>query len=108
MKRMILASLLVLASTVAQAQVFKLEFWPAYPDRTRQVQHFFACRVGDVLVIRRTTLPPVAEVGAFVFVPREIKPFLGLYKITNVEIEIDVDNVMRGVTITAICTTGLS
>jgi hypothetical protein len=92
----------------AGATTFGLEFWPAVPDRTRQVQHFFSCPVGARLVFKQDGPPPSnAAVGAFVFVGRGMGRYPGLYKIDQLEITRKKDGTVAEVTIGAICTTGI-
>mgnify|MGYP006888327955 CR=1 FL=1 len=116
MKRKTLAALvaaLVVAGS-ARAQTlnadapFALEFWPATPDRTRQVQHWISCVKGARLDFKQRGAVPVnAAVGAFVFVGRTLPNFLGLYKIDRLEITRKPDGTVDEVKIGAICTTGL-
>lgn len=93
----------------AQAQTFTIEFWPPLPDRTRQVDHFFACSVGTSLEYKYPLMREGAVVvGGFVFVSRESHDFRGLYKITSVTGTRTGDGNLRDVVVKAICTTGLS
>jgi len=102
------AALLALALP-AQAQTFTIEFWPPLPDRTRQVEHFFACAVGTALEYKYPLMREGAiVVGGFVFVSRESHDFRGLYKITSVTGTPTGDGNLRDVVVKAICTTGLS
>ncbi len=96
------------AQVFANPPVFGLEFWPATPNRTRQVQHFIACPVGARLDFKTAgAAPPNAELGAFVFVGRTMPKFLGLYKIDRFEVKRNADDTVAEVRIGAICTTGL-
>lgn len=108
LRNLLAAVLLTVAAVPAIAQSFALEFWPPTPNKTRQVQHFFACPVGARLDFRRAGLvPPNAVVGGFVFVGRGAPSFLGLYRIDSVEITRKPDGSVDSVRVVATCTTGL-
>lgn len=96
------------AQTLNAAAPFPVEFWPATPDRTRQVQHWISCVQGARLEFKqRGAVPSNAEVGSFIFVGRTLPNFLGLYKIDRLEITRKPDGTVDEVRIGAICTTGL-